>query len=92
MCEKMILFASKMIMDELNKPLEKLAQGFIKKKIKAVTFDVDGVIVPTERSVSAFSCGTQKWFEQGSVIATIILSCFLSPRGLLLNYIYYVSP
>lgn len=34
-------------MDELNKPLEKLDPDFIKKKVKAVTFDVDGVIVPT---------------------------------------------
>jgi len=36
-----------MIMDELNKPLEELDLDFIKKKVKAVTFDVDGVIVPT---------------------------------------------
>lgn len=34
-------------MDELNKPLEKLDPGFIRKNVKAVTFDVDGVIVPT---------------------------------------------
>ena len=36
-----------MIMDELNKPLEQLDLDFIKKKVKAVTFDLDGVIVPT---------------------------------------------
>ena len=34
-------------MDELNKPLEQLDLDFIKKKVKAVTFDLDGVIVPT---------------------------------------------
>jgi len=35
-------------MDELkNKPLEKLEYSFIKKNIKAITFDIDGVIVPT---------------------------------------------
>ncbi|MBU3923125.1 hypothetical protein KJ684_02770 [Patescibacteria group bacterium] len=34
-------------MDELNKPLEELYLDFIKKKVKAVTFDLDGVIVPT---------------------------------------------
>ena len=46
---KKILFASKMTMDELNKnkPLEKLAPDFIRNTIKAVTFDIDGVIVPT---------------------------------------------
>jgi HAD superfamily hydrolase (TIGR01484 family) len=43
----MILFALKMIMDELNKPLEKLDLDFIRKNVKAVTFDLDGVIVPT---------------------------------------------
>ncbi|MBU3968746.1 HAD-IIB family hydrolase [Patescibacteria group bacterium] len=38
-----------MIMDELNKnkPLEKLDPDFIRKNIKAVTFDIDGVIIPT---------------------------------------------
>ncbi len=36
-----------MIMDELNKSLEQLDLDFIKKKVKAVTFDLDGVIVPT---------------------------------------------
>jgi len=36
-----------MIMDELNKPLEKLDLDFIRKNVKAVTFDLDGVIVPT---------------------------------------------
>jgi len=36
-----------MIMDELNKSLEKLEPSFIRKNIKAVTFDIDGVIVPT---------------------------------------------
>ena len=30
-----------MIMDELNKPLEELDPDFIKKKVKAVTFDLD---------------------------------------------------
>jgi len=35
-------------MDELNnKSLEKLEYSFIKKNIKAITFDIDGVIVPT---------------------------------------------
>lgn len=34
-------------MEELNKPLEKLDLDFIKNKIKAVTFDLDGVIVLT---------------------------------------------
>lgn len=34
-------------MAEKNKPLEKLDPQFIKKNIKAITFDVDGVIVPT---------------------------------------------
>ncbi len=34
-------------MDELNKPLEKLDPDFIRKNVKAVTFDVDGVIMPT---------------------------------------------
>ncbi|MBT9168498.1 MAG: HMP-PP phosphatase [Syntrophomonadaceae bacterium] len=36
-----------MISNEINKPLERLDLGFIKRKVKAVTFDVDGVIVPT---------------------------------------------
>jgi len=43
----MMLFALKMTMDELNKPLEKLDLDFIRKNVKAVTFDLDGVIVPT---------------------------------------------
>ncbi len=34
-------------MDELNEPLEKLGHSFIRENIKAVTFDIDGVIVPT---------------------------------------------
>ncbi len=34
-------------MDELNKSLEKLDLDFIRKNVKAVTFDLDGVIVPT---------------------------------------------
>lgn len=32
---------------KLNRPLEKLAPDIIRKHIKAVTFDIDGVIVPT---------------------------------------------
>ncbi|MDI6820765.1 MAG: HAD hydrolase family protein [Patescibacteria group bacterium] len=31
----------------MNKPLEKLGYSFIRENIKAVTFDIDGVIVPT---------------------------------------------
>jgi hydroxymethylpyrimidine pyrophosphatase-like HAD family hydrolase len=31
----------------MNKSLEKLDPDFIKRKVKAVTFDIDGVIVPT---------------------------------------------
>lgn len=34
-------------MDELNKSLEKLDPGFVRKNVKAITFDIDGVIVPT---------------------------------------------
>ncbi len=34
-------------MGELNKPLETLDPDFVKSTVKAVTFDVDGVIVPT---------------------------------------------
>ena len=44
---KMILLVLKTIMEESNKPLEKLDPGFIREKIKAVIFDVDGVIIPT---------------------------------------------
>ncbi|MBU2529650.1 MAG: HAD-IIB family hydrolase, partial [Elusimicrobia bacterium] len=35
------------VREGINKPLEKLDPGFIRKNVKAVTFDVDGVIVPT---------------------------------------------
>ena len=45
--EKVTLFALKMIMDELNKPIEELDPAFIRKNVKAVTFDLDGVIIPT---------------------------------------------
>jgi len=31
----------------MNKPLEKLDPDFIRKNVRAVTFDIDGVIVPT---------------------------------------------
>jgi len=34
-------------MNKQNKPLKELNPNFIKKNIKAITFDVDGVIVPT---------------------------------------------
>ena len=34
-------------MEELNKPLEQLNVDFIRTNIKAVIFDVDGVIIPT---------------------------------------------
>lgn len=34
-------------MAERNKPLEELDYGFIRENIKAVMFDVDGVVVPT---------------------------------------------
>lgn len=37
----------RMTMDEKNKPLEKLEPDFARKNIKAVTFDLDGVVVPT---------------------------------------------
>jgi len=36
-----------MISNGINKPLEKLDLDFIRKNVKAVTFDLDGVIVPT---------------------------------------------
>lgn len=36
-----------MTMTEKNKPLEELNPDFIKENIKAVTFDLDGVVVPT---------------------------------------------
>jgi len=36
-----------MISNGINKPLEKLGHSFIRENIKAVTFDIDGDIVPT---------------------------------------------
>lgn len=49
----------KMTMDELNKPLEELSPDFIRRNVKAVIFDVDGVIIPTGTFLRESGDGTE---------------------------------
>lgn len=46
-------------MDELNKPLEQLSADFIRQNVKAVTFDIDGVIIPTGTYLRESADGTE---------------------------------
>lgn len=46
-------------MEELNKPLNQLDPVFIRKNIKAVTFDVDGVVIPTGTFLRGNMDGTE---------------------------------
>ncbi len=46
-------------MNKLNKPLKELNPNFIKKNIKVITFDVDGVLVPTGTFLRASVDGTE---------------------------------
>lgn len=48
-----------MSLDTLNKPLKELTPDFIKKNIKVITFDLDGVIVPKGTVVKESSDGTE---------------------------------
>lgn len=55
---KMILFVLKMIMD-VNKPLKFLDPQFVRQTVKAITFDLDGVIIPKGTRVEESVDGTQ---------------------------------
>lgn len=46
-------------MDGLNRPLEELEYSYIRRNIKAVTFDVDGVIIPTGTFLRENISGTE---------------------------------
>ncbi|OGC82214.1 MAG: hypothetical protein A2V81_00545 [Candidatus Abawacabacteria bacterium RBG_16_42_10] len=59
-------------MDELNKPLEQLDPDFIKNTLKVVTFDVDGVIVPTGTFLRESSDGTELTIKTHKLSAEMI--------------------
>ncbi len=68
----MISFDLKMTMDELNKPLEKLDLDFIRNTLKVVTFDVDGVIVPTGTTLRENIDGTELTIKTHKLSAEMI--------------------
>lgn len=50
-------------MNQINRPLNELRPDFIKKNIKVVTFDLDGVIVPKGTLVKESADGTNLWIK-----------------------------
>lgn len=46
-------------MEKLNKPLKELTFNYIRQNIKAVTFDIDGVIMPTGTFLKENAAGTE---------------------------------
>ncbi len=59
MRRKATLLVLKTIMEGLNKPLETLDLDFVRNNVKAVIFDVDGVVIPTGTFLRENSEGTE---------------------------------
>jgi HAD superfamily hydrolase (TIGR01484 family) len=59
-------------MTKLNKPLTELKPDFIRKNIKVITFDVDGVIVPTGTFLRANSEGTELIMRTHQLSGTMV--------------------